>query len=203
MPETIYTIGHSNLSAEEFVRLAKSQGVEAIADVRSAPYSRYNPQFDREILKETLRAAGVEYVYLGKELGARTDDPACYLKGKVQFAKLARTALFQDGLDRALAGAGRFRVALMCAEKEPLECHRSILVARALVERGVAVRHILPDGSVETQDAMLDRLMEALRLDTGVGHLFLSREELVADAYRMQEERIAFNWNAVAKEPAA
>jgi uncharacterized protein (DUF488 family) len=199
----VFTIGHSNQSAEEFIALAKAHGVEAIADVRSAPYSRYNPQFDREALKESLRGAGMDYVYLGRELGARSEDAACYLKGKVQFERLAETELFREGLARVRHGAARYRVALMCAEKEPMECHRSILVARRLVEQGVEVRHILADGSTETQGEMVERLMKALRMDADAGNLFVTREELVEDAYRMQEARIAFDWKFTAAGSAA
>jgi uncharacterized protein (DUF488 family) len=202
MEQAIYTIGHSNHAAEDFLALLRSHGVAAVADVRSAPYSRYNPHYDREALRDTLRAAGLEYAFLGRELGARPDDAACYLRGKVQFGALAATRLFQDGLKRVRQGSERFRVALMCAEKEPLECHRSILVARHLVEAGCAVRHILADGSTESQAEMMGRLMVELGLDMGNANLFFTPEDLMEDAYRMQEARIAFDGSGAATSAA-
>jgi uncharacterized protein (DUF488 family) len=203
---TISTVGHSNLPAEAFLALLRQCGVTAIADVRSAPYSRYNPQFDREALRESLRAAGIEYVFLGKELGARPDDAACYLKGRVQFDRLAATPLFQEGLDRVRQGASRFKLALMCAEKEPLECHRSILVARHLADAGAEIRHILQDGGQhggsESHVEMMERLMRQLKLIGDVPNLFLTPADLMEDAYRLQEARIAFDWNTAGTSAA-
>ena len=156
-----------------------------------------NPQFNREELKEALLAQGVEYRFLGKELGARSDDPNCYENGKVQYDRLAETELFKYGLKRVLRGMrDDFRIVLMCAEKEPLECHRTILVARHLVALGVTVEHILADGSLENHDAALSRLARMINLREP--DLVHSREQLMADAYRKQGERIAYE----AVEPA-
>ena len=140
-PPSVLTIGHSTHSIEAFVELLRQHGVTALVDVRSAPFSRFNPQFNRATLERDLKAQGIKYVFLGRELGARSDDPGCYDGGRVQYARLARTAGFQAGLGRVVEGAKLYRVALMCAEKEPLECHRTLLVARALVARDVAVEH--------------------------------------------------------------
>src|ERR1700679_2312831 len=108
---SIFTIGHSTHRAEAFLALLRRHGVEAVADVRSSPFSRFNPQFNREPLKQLLHADGVQYAYLGQELGARSEDRSCYLDGRVQYARLAHTALFQSGLDRVLQGAAKYRVA--------------------------------------------------------------------------------------------
>ncbi len=174
----VLTIGHSTHSAEAFLGLLRLHGVDAVADVRSSPFSRFNPQFNREPLDQFLQANGVQYVFLGRELGARSEDRACYDHGRVQYARLAQTPLFQSGLDRILQGAGRFRIALMCAEKELLDCHRTLLVAKALAERGQRVLQIHSDGRLETHEAAMERLLEA----TGVPKedLFRSREELLA-----------------------
>jgi hypothetical protein len=112
--EPIFTIGHSTHSAEEFVALLRQHQVEAVADVRSSPFSRFNPQFNREPLEQFLKVNGIRYVFLGKELGARSEDRSCYLDGRVQYGRLAQTPLFQSGLDRVLQGAAKYRVALMC-----------------------------------------------------------------------------------------
>jgi len=158
--------------------------------VRSHPYSRMNPQFNREPLKAVLAAAGIAYVFLGHELGARSDDPACYLAGKVQYDCLARTAQFHAGLERVREGMARYRLALMCAEKEPLECHRGILVSRHLEAAGITVCHILADGSLESHAEAMQRLRAQLKLPES--DLFRTPEEVLEDAYRMQGERIAY-----------
>jgi len=192
MERAVYTIGHSNHTAEALVGLLQGCGIEAVADVRSRPYSRYNPQFDRETLKETLSKVGIGYVFLGAELGARSDVPSCYERGKVRYDRLAQTPGFQAGIARVEKGAAEMRVALLCAEKEPGECHRTILVARELARRGHMVRHVLADGSIVTQEAVMGGLMEAFRLQPNQGHMFRSDDQVLDDAYRLQEERIAY-----------
>ena len=197
MQNTVLTIGHSTHPQGRFIALLRQHGVTALCDVRSKPYSRMNPQFNREELKEALLTRGIEYSFLGKELGARSDDPNCYENGKVKYDRLAATELFRYGLKRVLRGMrDGFRIALMCAEKEPLECHRTILVARHLVAQGVTVEHILADGSLENHDAALSRLARMINLREP--DLVHSREQLIADAYRKQGERIAYE----AAEPA-
>lgn len=187
---TIYTVGHSNQSLESFLGQLRKHAISAIADVRSYPYSMMNPQFDREALCKALKAEGIAYVFLGKELGARSEDPLCYSEGKVQYEKLARTELFLDGVRRLLAGMEQYRVAMMCAEKEPLACHRTILVSRAVEERGVKVLHILSDGAVEEHEAATERLLALLEM--GEPNMFAGKNELVNEAYRIQAERIAY-----------
>ena len=188
---SIYTIGHSTHSTEDFLKLLNDHGITAIADVRSSPFSRYTPQFNKEVLERELRSHGIQYVFLGRELGARPDDPSCYENGHVSFTHMAGTALFQKGLDRILEGAQKFRIALMCAEKEPLECHRTILVAHALVARGAAIIHILSDGRLETYEEMLPRLLKLTKVPNE--DLFKTHEELVEDAFLRQADRIAFS----------
>jgi uncharacterized protein (DUF488 family) len=189
--ETIYTIGHSNRTAEEFVALLVENELTAVADVRSQPYSRMNPQFNRESLAEFLGKHEIAYVFLGEELGARSRDPACYVDGKVQYDALARTKLFEHGLDRLEKGTLRYRLALMCAEKEPLACHRFILVARHLARRGFQLRHIIDPGVVEDHEASVTRLLVELRMDSM--HLFGTQDDLVGLAYERQAARIAFS----------
>lgn len=192
MDEAVYTIGHSNHPPEHFLELLSRHAIAAIVDVRSKPYSRMNPHFNRENLKRLLAAGGMAYVFLGRELGARSEDPACYSEGKVQYDRLARTELFRQGLERVCEGLETRRLALMCAEKDPLECHRTILVARQLAARGVAVRHILEDGALESHEQVLVRLREKLKLPEY--DLFRSPEEVIEDAYRMQGQRIAYEF---------
>ena len=192
MERTIFTIGHSTHPQEYFINLLSRHGITALCDVRSMPYSRMNPQFNREVLKEALRAHGFAYRFLGKELGARSDDPDCYEAGKVRYARLAETELFKRGLKRIIRGMEEnFRIALMCAEKEPLECHRTILVARYLTALGFNVEHILADGRLESHTASVSRLAQMHNLLEE--DMFRSREDLLAEAYSRQEERIAYD----------
>jgi uncharacterized protein (DUF488 family) len=191
MRRIVYTIGHSTHSKEYFLGLLELHRITAVCDVRSSPYSRLNPQFNREPLKAFLQTSGVAYLFLGQELGARSKDPACYEDGKLQYNRLAQTALFQQGIERIEDGSGEgFRVALMCAEKEPLECHRTILVARHLTELGIDVLHIHGNGSLESHAEAVSRLCGLVGIEEN--DLFRSAEELRADAYRLQEERIAY-----------
>lgn len=187
---SVYTIGHSTHPIESFIHLLRRHGITALGDVRSAPYSRMNPQFNREPLEQVLKEAGISYVFLGEELGARSKDPSCYRYGKVDYELLARTKLFQLGLERVRNGARTHRIALMCAEKDPLNCHRTILVARNLVEQGVSVSHILSNGSVESHDQSLSRLMQMLRI--AEDDLFRSPQDAIRDAYRKRGEAIAY-----------
>ena len=191
MTKTVYTIGHSNGTAEHLLALLDQHGITAVADVRSQPYSRFNPQFNREALAGALKASGREYFFLGHELGARSEDRACYRDGRAQYALIAQTPLFERGIERLLAEMENFRVAILCAEKEPLSCHRSILIARCLHEKDIRVRHILEDGSLEDHDALLLRLLALHGIQEN--HLFHTRDELVAIAYEKQAEQIEYS----------
>ena len=191
MNEIIFTIGHSNCARERLLELLDQHGITAVADVRSRPYSRFNPQFNRETLANELKKSGREYFFLGQELGARSEDRTCYRDGRAQYALIALTPLFKLGIERLRAAMETFRVAILCAEKEPLSCHRSILIARCLHEKGIQVRHILEDGSLEDHDALLVRLLALHGIQEN--HLFHSRDELVAMAYEKQAEQIEYS----------
>lgn len=186
----IFTIGHSTHSTGKFLELLLRHGITAIADVRSQPYSRVNPHFNRENIGSALKGVGLGYVFVGKELGARTTDQDCYLNGKVQYDRLAATRLFQEGLQRIADGSLRHRIALMCAEKDPLTCHRTILVCRHLVALGLDVQHILDDGSLESHNDAMTRLMDELGM-TGAD-LFQSRADLEREAYSRRGDQIAY-----------
>ncbi len=187
--QKVLTIGHSTHSLDGFVALLQGHQVTAVADVRSSPFSRHTPQFNKNRLRDALREHGIQYAFLGRELGARSSDANCYVDGRVQFARLAETDLFQEGVRRILSGAQTQRVALMCAEKDPLDCHRTLLVSRRLVDEGVRVDHILADGAAESHGDTMLRLLDKLGMQAS---LLRSTEELIADALAKQEERIAY-----------
>jgi uncharacterized protein (DUF488 family) len=151
--ETIlYTIGHSDHPLDEFLALLRRHEIAILVDVRSQPYSRWTPQFNREPFARAVEGAGVRYVHEGDALGGRPADPALYAGGAEShpdYARMAATAAFREGLARLLALATERRVAVMCSEGDPHACHRDKLIARQLLERGARVAHILPDGTVE------------------------------------------------------
>jgi uncharacterized protein (DUF488 family) len=173
MSGTVFTIGHSTHPIDYFAHLLRAHQIEAVGDVRSTPYSRMNPQYNRENLQRSLRERGFLYVYLGRELGARPD-----------YEEVAKTDLFQSGIERVVEGIERYRISLMCAEREPGECHRTLLVSRALEARGVSVQHILGDAQLESHASVMARIREKLGLPES--DLFRSREELMAEVYRRQ-----------------
>ena len=191
MDTGILTIGHSNHSLDGFLTLLSRHRVTAVADVRSAPYSRFRPHFNRKALEASLDARGIRYAFFGRELGGRPDDPVCYEGGRVDYERVAATRGFRDGIARVIDAASRHRVALMCAEKEPLDCHRTLLVARALDAAGATVEHILADGALEPHGRAMDRLLAAFDLNPDCD-LFRKREELVADAIVLQARRVAY-----------
>ncbi|NVO14992.1 MAG: DUF488 domain-containing protein [Rhodoplanes sp.] len=189
-PVEVLTIGHSAHSAEAFVALLRRAGITAIADVRSSPWSRQNPQFNREPLQKSLQENGIAYAHLGDALGGRPRETSFYCDGVADYERMAQAPGFLDGLDRVIAGAQKYRIALMCAERDPLTCHRCLLVGRALAERGVHVRHVLDDGALVPQSEIEETLL-ALSGRAG-DDLFAPRAERLALAYRAQARKHAF-----------
>ncbi len=186
----IFTIGHSVHTIEEFIELLEIASVTAIADVRSTPYSRHQSQFNRDPLKASLKKEGFEYAFLGKELGARSSDSSCYENGRIQYPRLAKTAIFKSGVDRVIKGSKEHRIALMCSEKEPLDCHRTLLVSRALEARHVNVSHIHADGHVETHGEAMLRLLRIVGLPEI--ELFRTRDEIVNEACDIHAQKTAW-----------
>lgn len=189
-PHIVYTVGHSTLALADFIRILALHEITVLADVRSSPYSRFNPQFNREPLNDVLQARSISYIFLGRELGARSDDPSCYAGGQVQYDRLAETELFESGIERIRKGAAQYRIALMCAERDPLECHRTILVARELEQNSVEIRHIVSSGQIESHEDAMDRLIKMHGLDNG--DLFRSRKEIKNEAYDKQAKVVAY-----------
>jgi uncharacterized protein (DUF488 family) len=186
----LLTIGHSTQSWEQFLELLLRHRIEAVGDVRSSPYSVRFPQFNREILDRALRGSNIRYVFLGDELGARRTERECYVEGVARYERIAGTDAFRAGLDRIRVGAERFRVALMCAEKDPLECHRTILVCRHLRDE-MEISHILGDGSIEPQASAETRLLAEEKVHDE--DFYASREELLASAYDRRAIKIAYH----------
>lgn len=187
---SVLTVGHSTHPAGQLLALLRQTGVTAVADVRSAPYSRHAPQYNSDTLKGELRSAGIAYSFLGKELGGRPRDRRNYTDGVADYEKMASTDEFKRGLDRIVEGARKYRIALMCSEQDPLDCHRCLLVGRALSQRGVTVRHLLADGAIIDHAQIEDRLLE---ISGRKGEdLFASRQDRLTTAYRERARKVAF-----------
>lgn len=186
----VLTVGHSVHSYVRFAALLRQGGVSAVADVRSVPYSRHQAHFNREELRDSLKADGISYVFLGNELGGRPDK-ALLTEGVADYEKMAATETFKDGIMRVIQGANKHRIALMCSELHPLDCHRCLLVGRALKARGARVLHLLPDRPVATQEELEEELLRM----TGRGSydLLMTRDELIATAYRDRARKVAYS----------
>jgi uncharacterized protein (DUF488 family) len=189
MPQTLLTIGHSTHTLEYFTGLLTKHKVDAVCDVRSVPFSRHSPQFNRPALRLALKRLGIYYGFMGKELGARSNNPNFYISGRVQYSYLAEDPRFQSALRRVRQGLQTYRVALMCAERDPVTCHRTILVCRELRPYEPTIEHILADGSIETNEAAEKRLMSILNIQPDMLH---SEHDCIELAYDKQASIIAY-----------
>ena len=186
----IYSIGYSNHLPDVFVELLRGHGVTAVADVRSSPYSRRR-YYCRQPLAELLADEGIEYVFLGEQLGARRDEAECYVDDQAVYERVAKLPQFVAGIERLLTGAEKYRIAMMCGERDPLDCHRGVLITPALVDAGAEVQHILADRSLEHHTETEQRLIDLLGLDP----LFdgaLDRASLLARAYAERGRQLAY-----------
>jgi uncharacterized protein (DUF488 family) len=189
--QIIFTIGHSRHPLERFIALLAAAQVTAVADMRSAPASRFSPQFNKNALAASLATHGIDYVFLGKELGGRPERPDMYTDGRADYGKMAASPEFRAGLAHLIEMAERHRVAAMCSEADPLDCHRCLLVGRALAEAGHEVAHILASGEIASHAEIEERLL-------GLEHLadddllMSSRAERLAEAYRARNRRAGF-----------
>jgi uncharacterized protein (DUF488 family) len=206
----LFTVGHSNQSLPQLVALLQQKGINAVADVRSMPFSRRLPQFNRPELEAELPKQGITYVFLGEELGARRDEPEAYDGLQAAYERVAQLPAFQLGLERVITGVKKgLTLALLCAERDPLTCHRAVLVSRHLTNRGLDVQHIHGDGRLESHGELERRMQQALqRLGvleacSGVVQLDLlgnplpklpesNHSEVLEQAYREQGKRIAY-----------
>ncbi|MEH1827130.1 MAG: DUF488 domain-containing protein [Nostoc sp.] len=208
----LFTIGHSNHSILALIELLQEHNVTALADVRSHPYSRYLPHFNRLPLKDALSGVNIHYEFLGQELGARPDNKECYVDGKAVYEKIAATELFSQGIKRILKGVKNYRIALMCAEKDPIVCHRAILVCQHLrCKDNLEINHIKSNGDLESHYKLEDRLLakyglKQFALVAAPIQLSLfadssaniqpsnlpSREESIKKAYRLQADEVAY-----------
>lgn len=186
----LFTIGYSTHSLETFLRSMKKFKISAVADVRSSPYSKFKPEFNREIFEKFLQKHNIAYVFLGDYCGARVEDPFCYVNGKVNYNLVSKNTKFKEGLERIKKGMENYRVALMCAEKDPITCHRTILICRNIVSEKINIKHILSNGNVEEHKDSEYRLLKLYNLNNP--ELFRNEQQRLDEAYSRQGEKIAY-----------
>ena len=197
----VYTIGHSTQSYVQFVNHLLHAGVNAIVDVRSAPYSRRYPHFNRENLRDELQEDSIHYFFLGEELGGRPRERRFFCDGVADYEMMATSVAFHDGIDRVMIDKGTYRLALMCSEHNPLDCHRCLLVGRALKEKCVSVGHILGNGDIRSHADIEAELLKMAELSKS--DMFVSPDARLAAAYKDRSQRVAYSESGrIAEQPA-
>ncbi len=155
----IFTIGHSTHPFDLFIKLLKNYNIEVLVDVRSNPYSTFSPQFDKNNIKKAVEDSGIKYLYFGKELGGRPKEKEFYdSKGHINYTRLSKSSIFLKGIYRLEKGLHQYRIAIMCSEEDPSNCHRTLLVGRVLIENGFAINHIRGNGELERQEKLSDAI---------------------------------------------
>lgn len=202
MNNILYTIGHSQHDVKYFIYMLQKYEINYVLDVRSTPYSQFAENFNRENIKIALKKAGIEYSFMGSYFGARPEEWNLYSKdGYLDFEKARKSVKFQNGVHNVIKGIHEGNsIALMCTEKDPIECHRAIMVARTFYEKKINVQHILADGSLQGHDVLNHRLLELYFPDRYQISLFSSEnkseEEYLEEAYRNQNRKIGYHMDA-------
>lgn len=193
--QQLFTIGHSTTEVEDFLARLTAHRIDVVVDVRSSPFSRRFPQYSKDDLRASLVANGMKYLFLGAQLGARRAENDCYVNGVAEYRLISQLPAFKEGVSRVIRGAQDFRVALMCAEHDPLTCHRTILVCRALKEHVPEIRHILRDGSIETMFDAERRLVDEENTEQDQTDFFSSspaNHDPLSTAYEKRGGKIAY-----------
>jgi uncharacterized protein (DUF488 family) len=178
---SVFTIGYGSRSVDDLVAILQAQRIEYLVDVRTSPFSKFKPEFNQELLRHQVERQGIQYLFLGDTLGGQPKDPACHTDGKVDYDKVRAQPFFQAGIERLKqAYAQRLRLALMCSEGRPEQCHRSKLIGETLTAAGIPVGHLDEDGQVLTQQQVIDRLTQG-QLDLFGPPSFTSRKRYGKD----------------------
>ena len=199
----VYTIGHSSYKQEYLLTLLNKYDINCVVDVRSVPFSKYAHQYNKDEIKKFLHEKGIQYIFMGKELGARREDMTLYESdGILNFEKVSKTMSFISGIERIKTGIEKgYHIAIMCTEKDPMDCHRNILVARQLYKQKYCVKNILENGNLESQEHLEQRLLDLYFPDRNQCMIFdLARTEcdsssLIEKAYELRNKDIGFNKN--------
>jgi uncharacterized protein (DUF488 family) len=162
---TIYSIGHGGKKIETFIEELKSFDIEFLIDIRSKPFSKYHPHFSQNELKVSIEKAGIKYVFLGQQLGGLPEDLSCYTDGKVDYEKLKTSDFFISGMERLLSAEIKgIKLAIMCSEADPKECHRTKLIGEVLLDKGISLNHIIDKKRVKNQITVMQELTKGLGL---------------------------------------
>jgi uncharacterized protein (DUF488 family) len=191
MSDFIRTIGYAGHTRDSLLARLKIEHVTAVADIRTYKNSSYWTAFDSDSFGSFLRDNGIAYVFLGDQLGGKPRNPALYPDGKLDYERMAATDGFQAGLDRLERGASKFELCIMCAEKDPMDCHRGLIVAPEMQKRGMDFRHLLADGSSEPHAETEARMIAATNTDGP--DLFADPSDTLYRAYAAQRRRCAPN----------
>lgn len=186
----LFTIGYSPHTLDSFLRILVKYQITAVADVRSSPYSQFKPEFNKDSFSNFLKEQNIAYVFLGDYCGARVEDKNCYVNGKVDYNLVSSSSKFKEGLERIKKGMEKYRIVLMCAEKDPITCHRTILICRNVLTKGIVIKHILSSGMFEEHQDSEQRLMKIFNLNHP--DLFRTEKQRLDDAYSRQGEKIAY-----------
>lgn len=196
----IFTIGHSNHTIDKFISLLRINKINCIVDVRSTPYSKFTPQFNKDDLKKVLNLNSIIYIHMGKEFGARRNNMELYTKdGYLDFEKTRKDGAFLNGVDRVTQGYNKgFNIALMCTEKDPFDCHRCIMVGKGLKDHGFEVKHILPNNSIINQNQIEQRLLNTyyknrnqITFETLMSNN-LTEQEMIEASYKKRNKEIGY-----------
>ncbi len=193
----LYTVGHSTYPVEHFLELLRKFNVQYIIDVRSTPYSRFASQYNSDALSAVLKKNGIEYFHMGKFFGARQEDKQYYPNNYLDFEMFRQSDLFKKGMLNIENGLEKYNIALMCTEKNPIDCHRAIMVARGFELDGIDVKHILHDGSEISQYQLNQQLLDMFFPDRNQLSLFdigheKTDEEYLTEAYRIRNKEIGY-----------
>lgn len=204
--KTVYTIGYAHHTQESFLELLLEYNINCVVDVRTMAYSGFHPQFNKEIIKAYLKQHGISYLHMDQPFGIiKTDVHLNTKEGYLDFEKLAGTDFFLEGIKRIENGLAKgYHIAFMCAEKDPIDCHRSTLVTRKLYEMGYEIKHIMHDGSIESQQQLEERIKERFCPENHQLHLFAqpkTNQQRLEDAYAACSKQIfVVNAKRVLKE---
>lgn len=196
----IYTIGHSNYPVEKLIDMLKHYNINCVVDIRGTPYSKYNVQYNKETIADTLKYAGFVYIYMAKEFAAQRENKVSYNKeGYSDFEKVAIEKEFLNGIERLKSGCEKgYKIALLGAMQDPIRCHRSILVGRALRDYKFNVLHILDYYSLASQNRIEESLLNKyysnrnqITIDSLLGNC-MSEQDMINKAYRLANKEIGY-----------
>jgi uncharacterized protein (DUF488 family) len=190
MDKAIFTIGHSNLDISDFINLLLANKIELVVDVRSAPYSKLYPHFNRNPLEVSLTKNSIKYIFLGDSVGGRSNNIKDYSKGRVMYKKIAEKKEYISSINTIIQNSSKYKIVLMCSEKEPLECHRTLLISRSIETHMVKILHIHREGQIESQSEAIQRLLKIWKLDSP--NLFGEDAERIDEAFTKQESKYAY-----------